>query len=131
MKNLTCRLNIIINGHTPVKVVKGESPVKAGGKLIVIDGGFCKAYQKTTGIAGYTLIANSHGLRIMSHQPFLSVEKALDENKDIHSHSDIFETYPTRMMVADSDTGKVIKEQISDLKDLLTAYRSGIFAEKE
>lgn len=121
----------IINGHTPVKVVKGESPVKAGGKLIVIDGGFCKAYQKTTGIAGYTLIANSHGLRIMSHQPFLSVEKALDENKDIHSHSDIFETYSTRMMVADSDTGKVIKEQISDLKDLLTAYRSGIFAEKE
>ncbi len=116
----------IINGHTPIKVSKGESPVKANGRLIVIDGGFCRAYQKTTGIAGYTLIYNSHGLRLMSHQPFTSINEALDENKDIYSHSEIFETAEHRMMVSDCDNGKVIKEKIKDLEMLLAAYRQGI-----
>ncbi len=116
----------IINGHTPIKVSKGENPVKANGKLVVIDGGFCRAYQKTTGIAGYTLIYNSHGLRIMSHQPFTSIGEALDENKDIHSHSEIFETAPRRMMVSDCDNGKVIQEKIKDLELLLAAYRQGV-----
>ena len=116
----------IINGHTPIKVSKGESPIKANGRLIVIDGGFCRAYQKTTGIAGYTLIYNSHGLRLMSHQPFTSISEALEENKDIHSHSEIFETSPHRMMVSDCDNGKIIQEKIKDLEMLLTAYRQGI-----
>lgn len=116
----------IINGHTPVRVGKGESPVKANGKLIVIDGGFCKAYQKTTGIAGYTLIYNSHGMRIKSHQPFESIEQVLNKNKDIESSSDIFETENHRVMVKDTDNGKVIFEKIEDLKLLLTAYRQGI-----
>lgn len=118
----------IINGHTPIKVLKGESPLKGNGKLIVIDGGFCRAYQKTTGIAGYTLIFNSHGLRIMSHKPFNGIQATLNENKDIHSHSEIFHTNEKRVMVADSDNGKVIKEQINDLQDLLFAYRSGIMS---
>lgn len=116
----------IINGHTPVRVGKGESPVKANGKLIVIDGGFCKAYQKTTGIAGYTLIYNSHGMRIKSHQAFESIEQVLNKNKDIESSSDIFETENHRVMVKDTDNGKVIFEKIEDLKLLLTAYRQGI-----
>lgn len=116
----------IINGHTPIRVSAGESPIKASGKLIVIDGGFCRAYQKTTGIAGYTLIYNSHGLRLMSHQPFTSIQKALEENKDIHSDSEIFETAAHRMMVSDCDNGEGIREKIRDLEMLLAAYRQGI-----
>ena len=80
----------IINGHTPIKVSKGESPLKANNRLIVIDGGFCQAYQKTTGIAGYTLIYNSHGMRLKAHQPFESIAKVLSENKDIESSSNSF-----------------------------------------
>lgn len=116
----------IINGHTPVKVLKGESPIRACGKLIVIDGGFCRAYQKSTGIAGYTLIFNSHCLRIKSHQPFESVEKVLAENIDIVSSSDIFETERTRVMVKDTDNGLRIMDQIDDLQFLLFSYRQGI-----
>ena len=115
----------IINGHTPVRVSKGENPVKANGRLIVIDGGFCRAYQKTTGIAGYTLICNSHCMRLKSHQPFCSVEEALDENKDIHSHSEVFEVSPRRMAVRDCDNGRQISERIADLRQLLDFYRSG------
>lgn len=118
----------IINGHTPIKVIQGESPIKANGRLIVIDGGFCRAYQKTTGIAGYTLIYNSHGLRIMSHQAFSSIDEALSENKDIHSQSEIFETAGHRMMVSDCDNGKRLKEKIKDLEQLLQAYRQGILS---
>ena len=118
----------IINGHTPIKVIQGESPIKANGRLIVIDGGFCRAYQKTTGIAGYTLIYNSHGLRIMSHQAFSSIDEALSENKDIHSQSEIFETAGRRMMVSDCDNGKRLKEKIKDLEQLLQAYRQGILS---
>lgn len=115
----------IINGHTPVHVNQGENPLKAHGRLIVIDGGFCKAYQKTTGIAGYTLIFNSHGMRLKSHQPFSGMEAALEENMDIDSESQQVVTFPKRVMVADTDTGERLKEQIADLEDLLTAYREG------
>lgn len=117
----------IINGHTPVRTSKGEHPVRANGKLLVIDGGFCKSYHKTTGIAGYTLIFNSHGIRIKSHQPFQSVYAALTENKDIESKSELVETEKERLMVRDTDNGKKIKEDIDGLKMLLQAYRSGDF----
>ena len=116
-------LSHIINGHTPVKTVEGEEPVRANGKLIVIDGGFSQAYHKTTGIAGYTLIYNSHGMRIKAHQPFESVEKVLEENKDIESTSTMFETEEDRIMVGDTDEGKEIKEEIQMLKKLLEVYR--------
>lgn len=117
----------IINGHTPVRTSKGEHPVRANGKLLVIDGGFCKSYHKTTGIAGYTLIFNSHGIRIKSHQPFQSVYAALTENKDIESKSELVETESERLMVRNTDYGKKIKEDIEGLKMLLRAYRSGDF----
>ena len=120
----------IINGHTPIHVMKGENPLKANGRLIVIDGGFCKAYQKTTGIAGYTLIFNSHGMRLKSHQPFSGMEAALSENLDIDSQSQQVATLDKRLMVADTDTGEMLKEQIADLEDLLTAYREGLIAAK-
>lgn len=115
----------IINGHTPIKVSDGESPVKANNRLIVIDGGFCKAYQKTTGIAGYTLIYNSHGMRLKAHQPFESIEKVLTENKDIESSSNFFEMEPDRVMIKDTDNGKKILDNIHDLELLLAAYRQG------
>lgn len=120
----------IINGHTPIHVMEGENPLKANGRLIVIDGGFCKAYQKTTGIAGYTLIFNSHGMRLKSHQPFSGMEAALSENLDIDSQSQQVATLDKRLMVADTDTGEMLKEQIADLEDLLTAYREGLIAVK-
>lgn len=119
----------IINGHTPVNVKKGESPIRAEGKLYVIDGGFCKAYQKTTGIAGYTLIFNSHGMRLKTHQPFESLKKAMEENLDIHSDTEIVEVEEERIMVADTDEGLVIRERIKDLNKLLDAYRSGLLRE--
>lgn len=113
----------IINGHTPVRVADGEKPVRANGKLIIIDGGFCQAYHKTTGIAGYTLIYNSHSMRLMSHRPFESVEKAISENLDIKSDRNKFETKKKRLMVRDTDIGKKILEQIYDLEELLKIYR--------
>ncbi len=116
----------IINGHTPIHVKQGENPLKANGRLIVIDGGFCKAYQKTTGIAGYTLIYNSHGMRLKSHQPFSGMEAALEDNQDIDSESQQVATFSHRMMVADTDPGLKLKEQIADLEDLLAAYREGL-----
>lgn len=119
----------IINGHTPVRAAKGESPVKANGKLIVIDGGFCKAYHNSTGIAGYTLIYNSHGMRIKAHESFDDEEKAIKENIDIQSSSDIFETEQMRVMVSDTDDGEIIKGKIKDLSLLLQAYREGILKE--
>ena len=119
----------IINGHTPVNVKKGESPIRADGKLYVIDGGFCKAYQKATGIAGYTLIFNSHGMKLKTHQPFESLKKALEENVDIHSDTEIVEVEEDRIMIADTDQGVIIRERIKDLKELLKAYRSGLIRE--
>jgi fructose-1,6-bisphosphatase-3 len=121
--NLTSGNSHIINGHTPVKTVKGELPIRADGKLIVIDGGFCEAYHNTTGIAGYTLIYNSHGLRLKAHHPFESVSEALKENKDIHSDSEIVETEENRIMVSDTDNGERIKREIDDLYELLKTYK--------
>ncbi len=121
----------IINGHTPIHASEGEEPVKANGRLIVIDGGFCKAYQKTTGIAGYTLISNSHGLRIVAHQPFSSMERVLDSNDDIHSHSQVLWQNHRRCLVEDTDNGQRIKQRMRTLGELLHAYRSGMLSPKE
>jgi len=115
----------IFNGHVPVKTSKGESPVKANGRLVVIDGGFSRAYQKVTGIAGYTLIANSHGLTLTAHQPFVSKAIAIDQKIDIESQRSILETSLERIRVKDTDTGKILKQQITDLKKLLYAYSHG------
>ncbi len=115
----------IINGHTPIRVTHGESPLKANGRLIVIDGGFCRAYQKTTGIAGYTLIANSHGMRLMSHQPFSSVQDAVERSSDIHSQPFEFAFWPSRRYVMDTDRGQRLRERMNDLRQLLETYRDG------
>ena len=119
----------IINGHIPVKSKKGESPFKAGGKLIVIDGGFCKAYQPTTGIAGYTLIFNSACFRIVSHQPFAGKEEALRVNGDIHTDSVVFERLEQRMKIAETDIGSELQRQVEDLKALLWAFKRGLVKE--
>ena len=114
----------IINGHTPVRTKRGELPIRANGRLLVIDGGFCRDYHEKTGIAGYTLIYNSHGLRLKAHEPFESVTEAINSNKDIHSSSEIVETEKHRMMVSDTDNGGRIQAEINDLKELLELYRS-------
>ena len=119
----------IINGHVPVRVSKGESPVKAGGKLLVIDGGFAKAYQSQTGIAGYTLIYNSYGLLLASHEPFESTHKAVEEEKDIQNQNVILETNTTRIRMSDTDQGERIQKRIEELKALLEAYRGGLIKE--
>ena len=115
----------IVNGHTPVRTVKGELPIRADGRLLVIDGGFCREYHDTTGIAGYTLIFNSHGLRLKAHQPFESIDAALRTNKDIRSSSEIVETERYRVMVDDTDNGERFREKIADLFRLLQMYRQG------
>ena len=122
----------IINGHTPVKTASGEVPIRANGKLLVIDGGFCNAYHPTTGIAGYTLISSSRGMRLKAHQAFKSVDEALTRNADIASETNRFApTEPgKRIMVSDTDTGVKIREQINDLRQLLEAYRAGVLAER-
>ena len=109
----------IINGHVPVKQKNGESPIKANGKLLVIDGGFCKAYQATTGIAGYTLIFNSYGLRLSAHESFGSREEAVAKCLDIHSQVNVLEHVPRRLTVADTDQGRDIIQRIEDLRELL------------
>jgi fructose-1,6-bisphosphatase-3 len=119
----------IINGHVPVKVKKGERPVKANGKLMVIDGGFSKAYQEQTGIAGYTLISNSHGLLLAAHHSFESTQKAVEEEVDIDSETEVLHSHPIRMRVKDTDDGQVIERQIEDLRSLLDAYQSGLIKE--
>ena len=120
----------IVNGHMPVKFKKGESPIKGNGKLLIIDGGFSKAYQKTTGIAGYTLIYNSYGLRLVTHEPFESLEKAIIEETDIHSNITVVQLVNERRLVADTDVGKQIRKDIVDLEQLLDAYRRGLLREK-
>ena len=124
------RFSHIVNGHVPVEQKKGESPIKCGGKLLVIDGGFSKAYQAKTGIAGYTLVYNSHGMWIAAHEPFESKEAAIRKETDIVSDSFIVESSSIRLRVADTDTGYDIREQICQLEDLLKAYRDGIIVEK-
>ncbi len=120
----------IINGHMPVKVSKGETPVKCNGKLLIIDGGFSKAYQKVTGIAGYTLVYNSYGLLLVAHEPFVSVEEAVVKETDIHSVSMVVERTTKRLRVADTDAGKELEASIQDLEKLVAAYRAGEIREK-
>ena len=121
----------IINGHMPVHVKEGESPVKCNGKVMIIDGGFSKAYRGTTGIAGYTLIYNSRGLRLVSHETFTSTEDVIEKEIDVHSDTVIREISAQREKVGDTETGRQLKEQISDLEKLLHAYRTGQILEKE
>ncbi len=116
----------IVNGHIPVKAKEGESPLKAHGRLVVIDGGFCKAYQSQTGIAGYTMFFNSMGMRLAAHEPFTSIEDAVKNSRDITSHIFSVDELAHRVMVADIDTGEEIKARIDDLMKLLSAFREGI-----
>lgn len=119
----------IINGHIPVQYKKGEEPVKANGKLILIDGGFCRAYQQTTGIAGYTLIYNADGMRISAHEAFKGVQNAIENNADILSDTVIFEQATDKIRVKDTDTGYTLSEKIGDLTRLLECYETGIIKE--
>ena len=119
----------IVCGHVPVKVKDGEDPVKCGGRVLTIDGGFSKAYQPTTGIAGYTLIYNSNCIRIVSHQPFAGRRNAIRENVDIASSSEVFERMEKRIKIAETDVGAQLQKQVDDLKALLRAYRMGAVTE--
>lgn len=120
----------IVNGHVPVKRKDGESPIKCGGKVMVIDGGFSKAYQKQTGIAGYTLIFNSYGLLLVAHEPFESTEAAIEKENDIHSELTVVQRVHDRLLVGDTDVGRDLKGQVKDLERLLSAYRNGEIIEK-
>ena len=120
----------IINGHVPVKTLKGENPIKANGKLMVIDGGFSKAYHLETGIAGYTLEYHSRGFQLVQHEPFTSMQKAIEEGQDIKSTTQIVELSSQRLMVKDTDKGRELTKQIEDLKKLLAAYRIGMIKER-
>jgi fructose-1,6-bisphosphatase-3 len=120
----------IVNGHVPVRVIKGQSPLKANGKLIIIDGGLAKAYQKVTGIAGFTLIANSYGLLLAEHKPFESTQKAIQEDIDLASNTTSVFTYPQRLLVQDTDQGVEFRHRISVLQALIEAYRTGQIKEK-
>ena len=120
----------IINGHTPIKVKKNESPIKADGKLMVIDGGFCKAYHKKTGIAGFTLIFSSKRMWIKAHKPFSGIEAALKDNADMDSSEKIIEKFEHTIKISETDTGASIRSNIADLQRLLEAYRCGIISEK-
>lgn len=120
----------IINGHIPVETTSGESPMKCNGKLLIIDGGFSRAYRSKTGIAGYTLIYDSYGLILAAHEPFESVESAVVNGTDIHSHNAVVSAMRRRLTVADTDKGEEIKEEIEALEALLRAYRSGLLVEE-
>ena len=119
----------IVNGHVPVRAIEGESPIKGGGRLIIIDGGFCRAYHRRTGIAGYTLVYNSRGLILRTHQPFESVDKAIHEDEDIASKSEYIYTAPQRILVRDTDEGGRKQALIRDLTALVEAYQSGVIAQ--
>lgn len=119
----------IINGHVPVHVVKGESPIRANGRLMVIDGGFSEPYHKETGIAGYTLVYHSRGFQLVQHEPFTSAAEAIQKGTDIKSTTQIVEMSQRRMRVADTDKGAEIREQIAGLEALLYAYRHGVIKE--
>ena len=121
----------IINGHVPVQEKNGESPIKGGGRLIVIDGGFCRAYHEKTGIAGYTLTYSSRDMSLRTHQPFISAEKAIRENIDIVSRENILEQENRRVLVEDVDEGEVLREKVHDLKQLVIAYQLGWIKEAE
>jgi fructose-1,6-bisphosphatase-3 len=123
---------VIVNGHTPVHEIDGDTPLRANGRLMVIDGGFCRAYHAKTGIAGYTLIADSNGIRLKAHRPFTSVADALASNYDIASAHEtiIADCRDNPIRVSDTDDGLKIREQIEDLSELLQSYRSGTLAER-
>ena len=121
----------IINGHVPVKTIQGENPIKANGKMMVIDGGFSKAYHSETGIAGYTLIYNSYGLNLTAHEPFTSKADAVARETDIVSNRVAVSYMSRRQLVGDTDTGHALKERIQELIQLLDAYRTGIIKEKK
>lgn len=120
----------IVNGHVPVHHTEGESPIKCGGKILIIDGGFSKAYQKETGIAGYTLIYNSWGMILAAHEPFTSAQDAITKESDILSDSILVKRTTYRKTVADTDNGRKLKERIAELQELLAAYRNGLLIEK-
>lgn len=120
----------IINGHVPVHAASGENPIKANGRLMVIDGGFSQAYHKETGIAGYTLVYHSRGFQLVQHEPFTSTEDAILRGSDIKSTTQIVEMSAHRMLVADTDIGRELKRQIADLEKLLYAYRHGFIKER-
>lgn len=119
----------IINGHVPVKLGQGESPIKAGGRLLVIDGGLSRAYQPVTGIAGYTLIFTSHELNLAAHQPFESTASAISAEQDIHSVQSLVKQMPRRLLIADTDEGDALRARVDDLMALIAAYRSGVIKE--
>ncbi|MEA4854382.1 MAG: fructose-1,6-bisphosphatase [Christensenella sp.] len=127
---LTDQYSHIVNGHVPVRFKDGEFPVRGGGKMIVIDGGFCRAYQTQTGIAGYTMFYSSYGIRLVSHEPFSGLEDAIRHNKDILSTYVVFDTAQTRISVGETDVGRRLQCDIDDLTCLLEAYRSGVIKEK-
>jgi fructose-1,6-bisphosphatase-3 len=127
--NLDTQEAHIINGHVPVEAKKGESPIKCNGKLLIIDGGFSKAYHDKTGIAGYTLIYNSYGLLLAAHEPFESVEKAVQDESDVLSHIVLVQQTMKRKTVRDTDIGKELEESIKELEELLNAYREGAIVE--
>ena len=116
---------VIVNGHIPVKIKKGENPIKVPGRLVLIDGGMSKAYQSVTGIAGYTLVYNSHQMYLSEHEPFISAQNTVRTNSDMESKIIPFKTFPSRLRIADTDDGKEIAAQIADLEMLLDAYREG------
>ena len=120
---------LAVNGHMPVEIKKGESPVRCHGRVLIIDGGFSKAYQSKTGIAGYTLTYNSYGLRLVSHEPFETVEAAILKESDIHSETVVVEKMAARRLVADTDIGKQLRENIRELEALLNAYYEGLIPE--
>lgn len=121
----------IINGHVPVKVSSGENPIKANGKIIVIDGGFSRAYHKKTGIAGYTMVYSSRGISLRAHQPFTSLQDVVFRNSDIKSKVDVFRAMKNRVLVESTDEGREIQDKISDLKKLISAYSCGIVKQAE
>ena len=120
----------VINGHMPVKFKSGENPVKGNGKLMIIDGGFSRAYHSTTGIAGYTLVYNSYGLRLVTHEPFESFEKSIVDETDIRSDFSMVKEFDNRQKVADTDDGHTIRANIVELEKLLDAFRQGLIRER-
>jgi fructose-1,6-bisphosphatase-3 len=120
----------ILNGHVPVKTIKGESPIRAGGKMLIIDGGFSRAYQGETGIAGYTLIFNSRGMQLVQHEPFTSTRQAIEHGVEIKGTRLFVDFNKERMLVNDTDNGEEIRGQIAALLRLVEAYRNGLVKER-
>lgn len=121
----------IINGHVPVKVRQGQHPVHCNGKVIIIDGGFSKVYREVTGIAGYTLVSNSHGLKLVAHEPFVSVKETILSETDIHSVTEVVDASCNRLRISDTDRGKEMQERIADLKELISCYKHGVLKEHQ